>query len=296
MKHGIYYAYWEKEWKGDYIHYIKKVAGLGFDVLEIAAGPLPDYTDAQLLELRNCAEEYGIQLTVGYGPSQDTNIGSADPAIREKALAYYTDLFQRMEKINANVLCGGIYSYWPLDPTKTADKAGEWTRGAEGIAKLSVIAQEYGVSTLGMEVMNRFDTLLLNTAKEGVQFVNDVLAIEPKASNVKIHLDTFHMNIEEQSMGDAILTAGSLLGHLHSGEGNRMVSGQGKMPWNEIGHALRKINYQGAVVMEPFVMPGGTVGSDLKIWRQLVDDISDEALDRDAKNALIFQRYMLDGE
>lgn len=72
-----------------------------------------------------------------------------------------------------------------------------------------------------------------------------------------------------------------------------MVPGQGHMPWREIGDALRDIQYNGAVVMEPFVMPGGQVGRDIRVWRKLRDDISEEALDQDAKAALVFQRYML---
>ena len=72
MQHGIYYAYWEHEWKGEYEYYVEKVARLGFDILEIAAGPLPGYTDEQLKNLRKCAEDHGIRLTVGYGPHRRT--------------------------------------------------------------------------------------------------------------------------------------------------------------------------------------------------------------------------------
>lgn len=116
---------------------------------------------------------------------------------------------------------------------------------------------------------------------------------EMKASNVSVMLDTFHMNIEEESIGAAIREAGSLLGHFHTGECNRMVPGRGRTPWREIGEALRDINYDKTVVMEPFVMPGGTVGQNIKVWRDIVPDTSEEALDRDAKKALEFERYML---
>ena len=72
-----------------------------------------------------------------------------------------------------------------------------------------------------------------------------------------------------------------------------MVPGKGRMPWREIGEALREIHYDKAVVMEPFVMQGGTVGQNIKVWRDIVPDTSEEALDRDAKEALAFERYML---
>lgn len=294
MQHGIYYAYWEHEWDGDYIRYIKKVSDLGFDILEIAAGPLPDYTDAQLLELRRCAEEYGIRLTVGYGPSPENNIASPDEAVRKYALEYYKNLFQKMEKIGADLIGGALYSCWPIDYSKPVDKPGDWARGIEGMAKMGKAAADYGIRTLGLECLNRFENYVLNTAAEGVEFVTSVHQLEPKADNVKVMLDTFHMNIEEQSIGNAIRTAGKLLGHFHTGECNRMVPGEGRTPWREIHDALQEIGYDGSVVMEPFVMPGGTVGQNIKVWREIVNDTGEEALDRDAKRALDFQRYMLD--
>ena len=293
MQHGIYYAYWEREWKGDYKYYIEKAARLGFDILEIAAGPLPEYTDADLYELRQCAEANNIRLTIGYGPDPANNISSPDPAVRENAIRFYTDLFQRMEKLNATLIGGALYSCWPIDYSKPVDKKGDWERGVEGVGKLGKIAKEYGVETLGMEVLNRFENHILNTAEEGTRFVTEVRQAEPAATNVKVMLDTFHMNIEEQSIGNAIRTAGKLLGHFHTGECNRMVPGQGRTPWREIHDALQDIGYDGTVVMEPFVIPGGGVGRDIKIWRDLVSDTSEQALDADAKKAVEFQRFML---
>jgi D-psicose/D-tagatose/L-ribulose 3-epimerase len=77
------------------------------------------------------------------------------------------------------------------------------------------------------------------------------------------------MNIEEDSIGDAIVEAGDWLGHFHLGECNRRPPGRGRLPWPEIFGALRKINYQGAVVMEPFLVPGGDVGRDIAVYRYL---------------------------
>lgn len=86
-----------------------------------------------------------------------------------------------------------------------------------------------------MEVLNRFESHILNTSEEGVKFVTEV-----GMDNVKVMLDTFHMNIEESSIGDAIRHAGKHLGHFHTGECNRMVPGKGRTPWREIGDALRE--------------------------------------------------------
>ncbi len=182
---------------------------------------------------------------------------------------------------------GALYTYWPIDYSKPVDKAGDRARGIEGIRGIADFANDLGIN-LCLEVLNRFENHVLNTAAEGVSFVQEV-----DKPNVKVMLDTFHMNIEEDSMGGAIRSAGALLGHFHTGECNRKVPGRGRMPWREIGEALRDINYAGAVVMEPFVKMGGTIGSDIKVWRDLSQGADAAQMDQDAKDALIFSRYML---
>ena len=287
MKHGIYYAYWESEWAADYKYYVEKVARLGFDILEIGAAPLADYSEKEIKELKQCADDNGIILTGGYGPTYNHNVGSADPKIREEALDWYKKTFEVMAALDIHLMGGALYSYWPVD-FANVNKPEDWKHSVEGMQTLAPLAKQYDIN-LGMEVLNRFENHILNTAEEGVKFVQEV-----GMDNVKVMLDTFHMNIEESSIGDAIRTAGSLLGHLHTGECNRMVPGKGRTPWREIGDALKDIQYDGTVVMEPFVRMGGQVGSDIKIWRDISRGASEEQLDADAKQALEFQRYMLD--
>ena len=161
---------------------------------------------------------------------------------------------------------GALYSYWPVDYNNELDKDGDLERSIQGMRKLADIAGRYGI-TLNMEVLNRFEGYLINDAREGLAYVRAV-----DKPNVKLMLDTFHMNIEEDSLIEPILLAGKDLGHVHVGEPNRKPPREGRMPWKEIGEALRKIGFEGAVVMEPFVTMGGQVGKDIRIWR----DISQE--------------------
>lgn len=288
MQYGIYYAYWEKEWAADYKKYVEKVAKLGFDILEVGAAPLPDYTDQEIKELKKCTEDKGIVLTAGYGPTYEHNISAAEATVRAGAMEWYKKLFEVMAKLNIHTIGGAIYSYWPVD-FSTANKEEDWKRSVEGMRLLAKEAEQYDIM-LGMEVLNRFESHILNTAKEGVKFVKEI-----GMNNVKVMLDTFHMNIEEVSMGAAIREAGSLLGHFHTGECNRMVPGKGRMPWREIGEALRDIHYDGTVVMEPFVRMGGQVGADIKVWRDISNGALEEQLDKDAADAVAFERYMFEG-
>lgn len=288
MKYGIYFAYWEKEWSADYKKYIDKIAELGFDILEISCGAFKNrYTsDAQLIELKEYAREKNIILTAGYGPAASENIGSSDAAVQKAAMEFFKELLRKLKIMDIKTLGGGLYSYWPVDYTKPVDKEGDLERSIHNMKELAKIAEEYDI-TLGMEVLNRFEGYLLNTCEEAIAYVDAV-----GSDHVKIMLDTFHMSIEEDNIAAAIRLAGDKLGHLHLGERNRLVPGKGTMPWAEIGQALRDINYQGAAVMEPFVMPGGTIGSEVKVWRKLVKDTSETALDTDAKAALQFVKHV----
>lgn len=289
LKYGIYYAYWEDQWGGDFRPYVERVKKLGFDILEVSCATLLESGERELDELKALADRHGVTLTGGYGPPMDKDISSEDPAVAANGLAFYEKLFPILKKLGIRFVGGGLYSYWPVDYSRPVDKEGSWKRAVAGVQRMAELAAKYDV-TLGMEVLNRFEGYLLNTSAEACRFVDDV-----GLPNVKVMLDTFHMNIEEDSMRAAILQAGDKLGHLHLGECNRKVPGQGRMPWREIGEALREIGYQGAVVMEPFVKPVGQVGADIKVWRKL-NDGSDETLDRDAANAVTFVRYMFEGQ
>ncbi|NBI90094.1 sugar phosphate isomerase/epimerase [Lachnospiraceae bacterium] len=288
MKYGIYFAYWTKEWGVDYKAYVDKVAALGFDVLEISCAALSNVyvKDEQLYDLKEYAKEKGLVLTAGYGPTKEQNLCSEDEGTVKKAMGFFKNLLPKLQKMDIKILGGGLYSYWPVDYTKPVNKEADLERAVRNIRELAKTAQECDV-TLGMEVLNRYEGYMLNTCEEALRFVDEV-----GSDYVKVMLDTFHMNIEEDNIGAAIRLAGNKLGHLHLGEQNRRVPGQGSLPWNEIGQALRDIHYEGAAVMEPFVMRGGTIGKEIKVWRDMVPDLSEGALDKDAKAALQYVRHV----
>ena len=290
MKYGIYYAYWEKEWTGDYFKYIDKVKELGFDILEISCGAFKkDYTtDEQLLRIGEYAKEKGIILTAGYGPQKDENLASPDEAVQKNAIEFFKETLRKLHLMNIHILGGGLYSYWPVDFNSDINKERDFETSVKNMKLIAKYAEEYDI-TLGMEVLNRFEGYLINTCDECLRYIDAV-----GNNRVGVMLDTFHMNIEEDNIGDAIRKAGDKLVHFHMGERNRKVPGKGTMPWAEIGQALRDINYQHAAVMEPFVLQGGKVGQDIKIWRNLLPDTSEAKLDADAKHSCEFVRHVFE--
>lgn len=282
MKYGIYYAYWEREWGGDYLKYVEKVGKLGFDLLEISCAGLAEMPSGKIRDLAAAANDSGVGLSGGYGPRPEENIASAAAETVNNSFEFWKKTFDVLARLGVTVVGGGLYSYWPVDFGKPFNKEEDLKRSVEGMKKLGALAAEYNIS-LGMEALNRFEGYLINTAAEALSYVRAV-----GRDNVKVMLDTFHMNIEEDSVVDAIKSTGSLLGHFHIGEANRLPPRAGsRMDWPGIGRALREAGYQGTVVMEPFVLPGGQVGRDIKVWRELADE---KKLDEEARKSLEFIR------
>ncbi len=283
MKFGTLFAYWVRDWKGDYPFFARKVATLGFDILEISAGQLLKMSAAQIDELRSLTRDLGISVTSNIGPAKNKDVASKNPAVRKAGTKNLTDIMRAMDRLDSRVLAGVLYSYWPCDFVDV-DKKAAWKLGIASVKKLSETAESLGID-LCLEVVNRFETYILNTCEEAVRYCKAV-----GSKRAKILLDTFHMNIEEDNIADAIRHAGPLLGHLHVGEGNRKVPGKGHLPWEEIGKALRDIRYDRGVVMEPFVLEGGQVGNDIKVWRDLSGGASKAKMDKEILDSLEFLR------
>ena len=100
------------------------------------------------------------------------------------------------------------------------------------------------------------------------------------------------MNIEENNIGDAIRLAGNKLSAFHTGDNNRRCPGRGHIDFDEVFQALAEVGYKERIVSEPFVMMGGEVGRDIKVWRNL-EKISEEFLDQEADYLLNYEKEML---
>ena len=238
MKYGIYYAYWEKEWNGDYKYYIDKISKLGFDILEISCGAFSDYytKDQELIDIGKYAKEKGVTLTAGYGPHFNESLSSSEPNTQKQAISFWKETLRKLKLMDIHIVGGALYGYWPVDYSKPFDKKRDLENSIKNMKIISQYAEEYDIM-MGMEVLNRFEGYMLNTCDEALAYVEEV-----GSSNVGVMLDTFHMNIEEDNIAAAIRKAGDRLYHFHIGEGNRKVPGKGTLPRNELGQALRDIN------------------------------------------------------
>ena len=288
MKFGTLYAYWVRNWGADYCEMARKAKKAGFDVIEVGAGDLLTMSDAELAALRDTAKELGLEISANLGPPRDKDVSSADPAVQKAGVQFLIDIMHQMVKIDCKILIGALYNCWPYD-FADLDKEGLWNRAVKGLQEVGDEADRLGI-TLALEVLNRFESLLLNDCDEGIRFCRDV-----NRKSVKLLLDTFHMNIEEDDLPGALRKAGDLLAHVHVGEGNRKLPGMGHLPWAEMGEALREIGFNGMVVMEPFLRDGGTVGKDIKVWRDLSGNADDDKMDQMIADSLVFLKKQFVG-
>ena len=284
-KIGIYYAYWERNWDADFVPYIKKVVDLGFDILEVNSGTVTNMSNEQRTRLKEEAKKYNVDLTFCIGLTPEYDIASEDKRIRENGIDFLKRQAEMLKFMDAKVLGGILYSSWPGTlPDGIADKRPYWDRSVASMKEVMKTVEDYNV-LFNMEVVNRFEQYLINSSAEAVEYVEQV-----GSEHCKILLDSFHMNIEEDDIYGAVITAGNKLGHVHIGETNRRPPGLGRFPWEELARGLKDIDYKGAVVMEPFLVPGGEVGRDIKIYRDLSVGVD---LDFEAQKAQEFIRKKL---
>ena len=280
-RYGIFMNFWENTWDADHAKYIKKAADIGFDILEFQAQALLKMSDSKMDELKNIAADYGIELTYSLGLDPAYDISSYDEDVRKGGIEYLSNIIERIHKMDGKLLSGVSYAGWGI-PSYEFEKSKLMENSVSSMKTLAKRAAEYGI-TYGIEAVNRFEGVIVNTSKEALYYVNMV-----DSKNVGILLDTYHMNIEENNIGDAIRTAGNKLVGLHVGENNRTAPGRGHLDWNEIYSALKDVNFSGRIVAEPFVKSGGEVGRSIYGWRDLVDDVSEAAIDAEAKYMLNF--------
>jgi D-psicose/D-tagatose/L-ribulose 3-epimerase len=150
------------------------------------------------------------------------------------------------------------------------------------LRSLAQMAGDAGV-TLCIEPLNRFETSFINLAAQAVELVDRV-----DHPACQMMLDTFHMNIEERSLGDAIRLAGDRLRHFHACENDRGAPGTGHLPWQDVAQGLADIGYAGPVVIETFTSKVTSIARAAAIWRPLAT--SQDAL---AREGLAFLRQLL---
>lgn len=287
-KLGIFMNFWEKNWDADHKKYMKKAADIGFDILEFQAQPLLEMSDDHIKELKKYADEVGIELTYSLGLDRRYDVSSLDENIRRGGVTYLQNIIRKMHVGGGVLLSGVSYAGWGTPDDMGDSKKPFWNQSVKSMKEIIKVAEECGV-TYCVEAVNRFETCLINTAKEALAYVEEI-----DSPNIGVLLDTYHMNIEEDNIGDAIRLVGAeRLKSFHTGDNNRRAPGRGHIDWDEVFSALASIGYKGHIVSEPFVMKGGEVGRDIHVYRDLIEHPCEASIDAEARYLLQFEKGML---
>jgi D-psicose/D-tagatose/L-ribulose 3-epimerase len=281
---GISYAYWDPNWHTDALPFVSRTRACGFDILEINAQRVMRMNDKERESLVIAAKEADISYTFIGGVTPDTDLASEDPVIRKRGIRFLQDQTLAVKSLGGSLLSGVLHSSWSQRLPLGKDRRLLTDYSVEAMAEAIKTAEDNGI-IFGLEIVNRFEHYMINTAEEGIAFARRV-----NSPCCKLLLDTFHMNIEEDDFRDAIVKAGRWLAHFHVGETNRRPPGRGKIPWREVFGALQEIGYEGPIVMEPFITSDGDALREMWIYRDL---LTGGTLDEEASRSLQFVRSEL---
>ena len=156
-----------------------------------------------------------------------------------------------------------VQSYRFLNDKKPKQQKKEFALVVKNLKVLAAYAEKKGVQ-ICVEPLNRFETDFLNTCEKGLRLIKAV-----NSPVLKLHLDTFHMNIEEKNQAAAIRKAGKLLGHFHACGSDRGTPGNDHIDWTPIVKALKGIRYKGDVVIESFTTDVKVIARAAAIWRRM---------------------------
>ncbi len=220
-KLGIFMNFWEKRWDADHVKYVNKAADIGFDILEFQAQPLLEMSEQRMKDIKMAADDRGIELTYSLGLDPAYDVASADENVRRGGVDYLKRIVERVGFMDGRVISGVSYAGWGVtDYVLSAGKGDILERSVDSMRRIIKTAEDYGV-VYCVEAVNRFESVLINTAEEAVDYVKKV-----ESKNIGVLLDTYHMNIEENNIGDAIRYAGDYLVNFHTGENNRRAPGR----------------------------------------------------------------------
>ncbi len=233
----------------------------GFETVEI---PVEDPSHIDPAHVKRELERHGLvcgSVCACMGPGRDFR---GTPAEQKTAMNYCKTLIDQMVTLDCPSLIGPVYSVvGKADAVEPARQKKEWALVVKNLKELARYAEARG-RRICVEPLNRFETDFLNTCDQGLKLIK---AVGSKA--LQLHLDTFHMNIEEKNQGPAIRKAGRLLGHFHACGSDRGTPGNDHIDWKPIAAALKSIGYKGDVVIESFTTDVKVIARAAAIWRKM---------------------------
>jgi D-psicose/D-tagatose/L-ribulose 3-epimerase len=238
---------------------------MGFDGLEIALEKKGDIDYGRTLA---ALQEQGLECSsiCGlFGPDRDIRGPNSEHI--ENGMAYIKDCIEAAAALEGRLVVGPLYSAVgraAMEPEEAKRK--QWATARDNLKEVCEYAEKNDVH-LALEPLNRFETDFINICTDAVKMVEEV-----GSDRLGIHLDTFHMNIEEKDSAEAVRIAGEKLFHFHASENDRGTPGSGQVHWDRIAEAIKQVGYDRYVVIESFTPEVEVIAKAASIWRPTEKD------------------------
>ena len=264
MKFGALTFIWMSPFATSELWVLGRIAEAGFEIVEV---PVEELGVLDPGALRSGLQEHGLgAVVIGFGTA-GRDLSSADSDERARGMQYAKGCVELAVAAGAKLVCGPLHSaVGKARVLEPSERRAERARAVEGLREVASFAGERGIS-LALEPLNRFENDMLNTVAQGLELCSGA-----EHENVGLLLDTFHMNIEEKHLGEAIRQAGERLLHFHASENDRGAPGSGHVPWSEVADALRAIEYDAAISIESFVPTVPGLQTAVSMWRPFFED------------------------
>lgn len=251
---GVHAMMWSIVW--DHAGAERAIAGAaryGQDFIEI---PLIDIASVDTKHSRALLEKHDLRATCSLVLPEPA-WASVRP---DAAVEHLKSALDKASEMGAEALTGVTFG-GTNERTGVRPTQGEYDNLTRALAAAAKHAKTLGLQ-FGIEAVNRYESHLINSAEQAVALVERI-----GMDNVFIHLDTFHMNMEEKGIGNGIIAARDHLKYMHMSESDRGTPGFGNVAWNEVFAALSVIGFKGLLVLESFAgMPVEMAGA-ISTWR-----------------------------
>ncbi|UXS04596.1 sugar phosphate isomerase/epimerase family protein [Agrobacterium tumefaciens] len=263
---GIHAMMWSTVW--DHAGAERAIAGAaryGQDYIEI---PLIDIPAVDAPHSRALLEKHSLRAACSL-VLPETAWASARP---DAAVEHLKAALDKAAEIGAEALTGVTYG-GTNERTGFPPTQGEYDNLTRALGAAARHAKSLGLQ-FGVEAVNRYENHLVNSAEQAVALVERI-----GLDNVFVHLDTFHMNMEEKGIANGIVAARNHLKYMHMSESDRGTPGLGNIAWDEIFAALAAIGFKGLLTLESFVTMQAEMAGAISTWRPVARD-ADEVLDK----------------
>jgi D-psicose/D-tagatose/L-ribulose 3-epimerase len=231
---------------------------LGMDFVQVSLSSLDDF---DVVAVRDSLTKHRMSCITGLAVPEPIWARRRDDALRQ----YLQRALDATANLGSDFLSGSLY-------TPMGERGGPARRREEldllrdSLKEVAKYAADLGIR-LGLEPLNRYETSLINTCQQMVEFIDQI-----DEQNVLVQLDTFHMNIEEQDLSAALLLAGERLGYVQLAESDRGVPGDGHLPWDSVFAGLHDLRYTGPLAFESFTSENRALATAGCLWRDVVGD------------------------